>query len=397
MLGGTMILVLMTLFLPNLIDMFENRKGLKIKEKIKKFAFSKTAFITKNGDKRFLISLLIVMMLPYFHGSALITALLILFGMAIFSENRLSYLAVAIVAVIFSIMQTTLFSGGAGNVVGISIEPGFMAPGRSMFEILKYIFTVTGLLFLVAFLYLLINRKAYHFVLFFAFLLPVIFAFVFKLTVEIAANHKFITYATFLFDIFAASFITYTMIPISKESSTSKRKLVYSILSIIRFFAGLIILVVMTLTGIYEWIIFINKNKYTIQVPIGSEMQEWIITNTNNEDMFLTPMWSIHDFFLAGRPSFFGWPYYAFSAGHDTDSRGKLFEYLLSGAEEDRDNFVNICKEYKIKYFIDSDEYIDNLREAAPRGVFYNLRFIENNFEMVAEFEYNNTRIFKIY
>ena len=283
MLGGTMILVLMTLFLPNLIDMFENRKGLKIKEKIKKFAFSKTAFITKNGDKRFLISLLIVMMLPYFHGSALITALLILFGMAIFSENRLSYLAVAIVAVIFSIMQTTLFSGGAGNVVGISIEPGFMAPGRSMFEILKYIFTVTGLLFLVAFLYLLINRKAYHFVLFFAFLLPVIFAFVFKLTVEIAANHKFITYATFLFDIFAASFITYTMIPISKESSTSKRKLVYSILSIIRFFAGLIILVVMTLTGIYEWIIFINKNKYTIQVPIGSEMQEWIITNTNNE------------------------------------------------------------------------------------------------------------------
>ena len=79
----------------------------------------------------------------------------------------------------------------------------------------------------------------------------------------------------------------------------------------------------LTATGISEWFIYYNLNTHKggyIELHPDSQIAEWVTKNTNEDDIFLTPMWSTDDFFLSGRRVYYGWPYFAWSAGHDTET-----------------------------------------------------------------------------
>ncbi len=152
-------------------------------------------------------------------------------------------------------------------------------------------------------------------------------------------------------------------------------------------------MVVLISTGIVEWCIFLNINYYSAEINTKSEMISWIKENTKTDDVFLTPMWALNRFFLAGRPAFYGWPYYAWSAGHDTDKRGNLYGDLLRGCYGDKDEFVRICRENNIHYVVVDPEMYDLERE----GITFNEAFFQNNFTEVASFPDENTKIYKVY
>ena len=78
------------------------------------------------------------------------------------------------------------------------------------------------------------------------------------------------------------------------------------------------LMVPLTATGVSEWATYFNLNKGYTSVNINSPVTKWIMENTDPSDVFLTPTWSMNRFILAGRPMYYGWPYYAWSAGHDT-------------------------------------------------------------------------------
>ena len=696
MLGVAVIILMVIIFLP-----FVRRLGISLSRSedfgdgVKTFAFSKNAWLTRSEDPLYPVSIgflacVLVCIMPYFHGSCLIALLLILFGMAIFSESRLLYLVVAIFAVGSSYVQTLAFSGGYGNVVSFKFAPGFILDKPTVADLAHYLFIVTGLTLILAVVFavtvlivdLVRKKPVYRFLLFLCALNPMIFAFLFQVRLEKLANHKFIQVSLILLDVFVAALIANLLfIPfkikkaadaeaydpseyedddeeddsddaelavstisnagvrtpvlaagsafgqpleekeekeealdieamdshtgidadisnlngdsdgapakekeevkeepvpaellfgdekketeeteesdeeetseetaseetaseekteeaekaesaeeekaavseeeakdgedgdaseakagvealaalfgeeinhsndaeedkeekseddkaddsddsdealkesapepahaamrpgtialdsvkfgeeaddeddsnvliqssnevvevveadtlISKEEinpselkhepvKTKKEKGIPLAAWIALELAGCILaialMVPLTATGVSEWATYINLNKGYTSVNINSPVTKWIMENTDPSEVFLTPRWSMNRFILAGRPMYYGWPYYAWSAGHDTYTRETIYLWLVSGCDNDIEEFTRYCKERHIRYLVADSEFYD---AEFDNGVRFNREFVEKNLTHVAYFAEEDTTIYRIY
>ena len=706
MLGVAVIIIMVIIFLP-----FVRRLGISLSRSedfgdgVKTFAFSKNAWLTRSGDPLYPVSIaflacVLVSIMPYFHGSCLIALLLVLFGMAIFSESRLLYLIVAVFAVGSSYAQTLAFSGGYSNVVSFKFAPGFILDKPSVADLAHYLYIVTGLTIILALVFavtvlivdIVRKKPVYRFLLFLCALNPMIFAFLFQVTLEKLANHKFIQVSLILLDVFVAALIANlffiplkirkaaeaeaydpsedeeddvdassddgdlavttistgagvrtpvlaagsafgepleekkedpldieamdshtgidadisglngdsdtapakekeeikeepvpaellfgdekkeseeetdeeadesseetdpeesasedtgsednssdednkaeeekasetegsndseksddseakagvealaalfgeeinhskdseetseedkeesseekaddkktddsddsdeavmestpepahaSMRPgsialnqvkfgedepddeddsnvliqssnevvevveadelISKEElnpselkhepvKTKKEKGIPLAAWIALELAGCILaialMVPLTATGISEWATYINLNKGYTSVNINSPVTKWIMENTDPSDVFLTPRWSMNRFILAGRPMYYGWPYYAWSAGHDTYTRETIYLWLISGCDNDIEEFTRYCKERHIRYLIADSEFYN---AEFDNGVTFNREFVEKNLTHAAYFAEEDTTIYRIY
>ncbi|MBO7424218.1 MAG: hypothetical protein J6U23_00945 [Clostridiales bacterium] len=433
MFGVSMILILVILFVP-----YVRRLCISVSsDGFKSFFLTKNSWIPRKGDplspyKNLILACILVIVMPYIHGSALIAGLLILFGMAIVSESRLSYLAVAVCAVASSYIQTRIFSGSYTNMVKFSLQSGFVSNESTFGSPYRYLIYITGFTLISAVLFavarlvfdILKKRPPYMPLLFVTFLLPLIFAFNVKVSLEMLANHKFIQISLIFVDIFVASLLANlfwlpfapkkdTGLPkllpldndkleeaLNKESEDKKKFILplpafipTQVLSVI---IALCLLVGLTGTGIVEWCVYININKGHIDVNTRSELVDWIEHNTSSSDVFLTPMWSVNRFFLAGRPAYYGWPYFAWSAGHDTYTRDEIYQWLITGCNGDIDKFVSYCKEREIKYLVFDPEFYD-IQNAEGKPM-YNAEFFASNLKQVAYFpEDNHTIVYQIY
>jgi len=642
MLGMAVIIIMVILFLP-----FVRRLGISVfraesfGKGVKSFIASKNAWLVRSGDPLYPVSITILagvlmIVMPYFHGSCLIALLLVLFGMAIFSESRILYLIVAACAVGSSFIQTLVFSGGYKNVVSFEYMPGFILGKVPFSQLARYLVIVTGLtlilgtVFAIASLVLdIIHKKPVHrFLLFLCTLNPLIFAFIFKVSLEMLANHKFIQVSLILVDAFVAALIANLLyIPIKRrkneeaedsadediidasaldgdaaialaaedtgvrtpvlpsasafgeaieksdesdkpdikaleehtgvdadvsglngetaEEKTEEKKdeieeepipaelmfgddkkdseevseetakedsseeddsdeifevtddnadessdetpdessddsddsddavmastpepahaamrpgsmiaagkvtfgedepddesdanvaiessdavvevtSVASIaedikpetlkhepvaprkakglplpawiaLEIAGVILALALMVPLTATGISEWATYVNLNRVPLTLNANSPVTKWVMENTEPDDVFLTPMWSMNRFILAGRPMYYGWPYYAWSAGHDTYTRDTIYLWLITGCGGDIDEFTRYCKERNIRYLIVDPDF-----EQADfgNGITFNKEFFEDNLTQVAYFAEENTTIYKIF
>jgi len=642
MLGMAVIIIMVILFLP-----FVRRLGISVfraesfGKGVKSFIASKNAWLVRSGDPLYPVSITILagvlmIVMPYFHGSCLIALLLVLFGMAIFSESRILYLVVAACAVGSSFIQTLVFSGGYKNVVSFEYMPGFILGKVPFSQLARYLVIVTGLtlilgtVFAIASLVLdIIHKKPVHrFLLFLCTLNPLIFAFIFKVSLEMLANHKFIQVSLILVDAFVAALIANLLyIPIKRrkneeaedsadediidasaldgdaaialaaedtgvrtpvlpsasafgeaieksdesdkpdikaleehtgvdadvsglngetaEEKTEEKKdeieeepipaelmfgddkkdseevseetakedsseeddsdeifevtddnadessdetpdessddsddsddavmastpepahaamrpgsmiaagkvtfgedepddesdanvaiessdavvevtSVASIaedikpetlkhepvaprkakglplpawiaLEIAGVILALALMVPLTATGISEWATYVNLNRVPLTLNANSPVTKWVMENTEPDDVFLTPMWSMNRFILAGRPMYYGWPYYAWSAGHDTYTRDTIYLWLITGCGGDIDEFTRYCKERNIRYLIVDPDF-----EQADfgNGITFNKEFFEDNLTQVAYFAEENTTIYKIF
>ena len=596
MLGVGLIIMMIIMFIPFVRRMcISMMRAGSFGGSIKAFVFSKSSWVPRKYDPLHPVMLtilasLVVIVMPYFHGSALIAMLLVLFGMAIFSECRLLYLIVAVCAVASSYIQTMAFSGGSQNVVNFSFKPGFILEDATFGSVIIYLLTITGLTLVLALLTALVmmifdirNRKpVYRTLLFLCFLLPLAFGFTFQVTLEMLANHKFIQITLILVDAFVAMCLAnMVMLPfkirskedvdeepvlapvISSTGSLSEDSAVrnladddldpaaldlpeeidlpdeiedpdeeevglieagedgqddeedtgaveaseersddgpeetsegtsdgeeipdeavagvrpgselialdmqndlavseavpeeddeeggddegdedsdkadtesipediieeepnedpkeediaaaavvevtvkkkkhgiplgaFVLLQSLSILLAVIFLVGLTATGISEWCTYYNLNKNKTTVNLNSPVTQWIVENTNTSDVFLTPMWSFEDFYLAGRPSYYGWPYYAWSAGHDTDTRDTIYGWLITGCHENIDEFVRYCKERNIKYLIASPDYEGG---AYADGAVFDYDFFADHLAQVASFNEYGIRIYKIY
>lgn len=447
MLGISLMLILIMLFIPYVRRMWLHvqKKGL-----LSLFA-SRAAWIPIKGDplhpiSLLILSVLIIICMPFFHGSALIGVLLILFIMAIFSENRLSYLVVALAGILSSWIQTNIFSGGSKNVVTFDRYFGFLLEDSGLTvnfkNICKYIFSIEGLaaiIFVLLMIGLLIyeiirKRNIYRFFLLLAFTAPAVFAFVCKVSLDITTNHKFVLFTFILATIPVAAFLSMLVSPFTpkflqeppaEETEEAQsipkppRKALRMTTRIVSSLVAACLLIPLTATGVSDWITYYNLNKNDVLMNIDSPIVEWVEEKTAPNDIFLTASWSMNTFFLSGRPIYFGHPYYAWSAGYDTESRNDLYHYLLTGCDSDyyplklvggtgdisetlRDGdletFLTICHDENIKYILIDNDLRYQQNEIAS-GLYFTLNeaFFTENFDVLVSFpNENNTVIYKI-
>ncbi|MBO4474441.1 MAG: hypothetical protein J5750_05950, partial [Clostridiales bacterium] len=202
-----------------------------------------------------------------------------------------------------------------------------------------------------------------------------------------------------LFDIMIGGILANLMaLPLKVEkagkNTSGMKKKVFIPVQISSAIVCLLLLFGLTATGISEWCIYYNLNSHKsgyIELHPDSPIAEWVSKNTNEDDVFLTPMWSVNDFFLSGRRVYYGWPYFAWSAGHDTHIRQINYQWLLTGANGNISEFRRYCNEMGIRYVIASGDYYGN----DETRDYYDEEFFAQHLTEMVRFD-NGTTIYKI-
>ncbi len=402
MFGLACVVLLVMLFVPYVRKMCAMLASPEMRgKKLRTFLIGKESWLPvrtgTNGPWRTLaLALLIVVPLPYFHGSEMISALLILALMAVFSNYRLIYAILAIVGVLSSVLQTRLFSGAVEKVFKLRIHLGFYSASIMPWAVISYLVAITGLTLILALVYIIwVCRKekkdrGFFLALWGASLMPLIFAFVFQPTSELLTNHKFVQTTIILMDVFVACFLLRLRAwdPKGKKQEKEKKQDIGKILSAV-------LLVPLTLSAVFEWAVYANMNTGHKDIKHNSRVVDWICRNTRPDDVFLTPDWDFASFFLSGRGVYYGYTYYAWSAGHDVFKRVKSYCELVSGCGGDAEAFTALCKKEGIDYVIASPDYLES-QLPEPYTFEYDPAFFAENLTQVEAFPEENIIIYQV-
>ncbi len=260
---------------------------------------------------------LLLGMCAFWNGAMVIGGLCVLFVMALLSSHRLEHLLTAIIAVTLSSLQTSVFI--KGDALKPAYQYGFIAENPTFWGSINYLLALSGALLILAAVYFVIARGALRYMLL-AFAAPLVFAFTMSLTPDITVNHKYVMLAFILIGIPVAGMVTSLL--------KSCR--------ITRFIAGFILLLILTVTGIYECRIVRNIDRDYLAFKEDDKLTLWVKENSDSKDIWLTEMISIDEAVMGGAMLYYGWPYYAWSAGYDTNAREAVVAEIFATPDEER-------------------------------------------------------------
>ncbi|NLL00028.1 MAG: hypothetical protein GX271_05120 [Clostridiales bacterium] len=343
--GLTVMFFIIFMFLPHLYEMFESvsyqYKSFQTKKTSKSYQIWNTiryAFFSKEGWKVINLACplflgILLGSLSFFHGAAVIGCLLVLFVLAIFSLRRLEFLITAVIAVILSSLQSSLFIDG--SAIAPKLLFGFIAENKTLFGVVAYLEQLLGVLPLVIILAFIFGRKIERYQIM-AFSAPLVFAFTVSLTVDVTVNHKYIMMSCILLGILASVFIT---------SILDKKSVVFKL-------AGIMLVLMMTLTGIYDFVTVLTKNfrEGRVILDMKHPTTDFVRENSDSKDIFLTDSYTINQVVFGGAMLYQGHQYYAWSAGYDTYYRDIMVAsmYQASSPRE----LDKLVRENNISYII---------------------------------------------
>lgn len=311
-------------------------------DQLKVLFLSKGAFGIR--DIRMAVGMgLILGSLAFWNGSALIATLGMLFFMAAVSDERLDYLVTALIALGLSLLQSHLFVDGAA--VSPAYYFGFLAENKTFWGVGIYLLELTGIVLFVAAAGACLTKGVKRYMLL-VFSVPMVLAFTLSLTVDITVNHKWIMMSLMLLSMFAAIVITRFL----KAKDWMKRVI------------AVILLFVLTATGMYDFTIVKKRNENYLIFSDEDPVTTWVMENATCEDIFLTPYYSLNDIVMGGAMLYYGWPYYAWSAGYDTDTRN--YEVKQMYQARDSESLKELIELHNIRYIVvdhdcrTSSEYI---------------------------------------
>lgn len=296
----------------------------------------------------------------FWNGAVVIMTLIVMFFLAAASDRRLEYLITALIAGALVLVQSKLFMNG--STISPHYQYGFIAQNKTVAGSIVYLLKLTGVLLILMYVIFVIYRGVKRYIIV-AFAMPIVFSFTISLTPDINVNHKYIFLAVILLGSIAGGFIAELM-------AKKKAGVVFSCL---------LLIFLMTVTGVYDFYTFCRENRKetSISCNLDAPLTQWIMANTNTDDVFLTAPYSFSggtgsDVVLAGTRMYMAWPYFAWSAGYNTDKRQALVEQLYSASSEEELRWLTGAEE--IDYIIiekanrDAEEY--ELNEELIANVF---------------------------
>ena len=333
--------------------------------------FSKEGWRSRNLEQALLMGLFLGLC-AFWNGAAVIGGLLILCGFAVFSDGKLDYLIMAAVTIFFSYLQTKIFI--SGSAMSPQIYLGFLAEDKTVWGVVKYLFWMSGVFFLGLLALVWFMRRRERAILL-GFIFPTIFAFVLLMTPDINVNHKYImiSYA------FLTIFWTWTIcnlwtgervnrnVQIADERKTEdieneiKKETSQSDVKTgrdrkIRKFAGKVLAAILTIclsiTGIYDFAVIVKGNGpgRRVAVNMNSDLTCWLAEHLDKNDLLLTPEYSMNEVTMSGVMLYCGWPYYAWSAGYDTNYRAAQAVTIYTTS--DSETLKSTVKQEKITYIL---------------------------------------------
>ena len=284
---------------------------------IKGGLFAKEAWQCRNLEKALLLGM-ILGLTSFWNGAAVIGGLLILLGFAAFSDGKLDYGIMAAVTVFFSVLQSRIFV--RGSVMSPAIQWGFLAEDKSLAGVIWYLIQISGF-FVVGLAMLVFWLRRRERAMLVSFLFPLFFAFLVSLTPDINVNHKYIMISWAFLTVFWGGVLSKCW------RGKCRKKLLAFILT-----------VCLTATGLYDFVIILRNNGpgRRVAVNMESDLTAWLSENLTSEDLILTPEYSMSEVTMSGVMMYCGWPYYAWSAGYNTNYRAGVATEMYTTGDQKR-------------------------------------------------------------
>ncbi|MBI2267992.1 MAG: hypothetical protein HYU80_00925 [Candidatus Blackburnbacteria bacterium] len=308
-------------------------------------------------------------LLPFWNGAVFVMAMVVLSSYSLFwgKKDFIRLCVLVLIGLCITFPQIFLIRG-EGSKSSLELIPGYLINSQlspQMFS--KFWILNLGLgLVLMPIGFLLTTRKNRRVFLSFGALF--IFANLFKMTPDIAANHKFFNLFITVGNMFSANAIILLL----------KRWPLFHILLPL-------VALTLILSGIIDF--FAIKNDRLIEVIDYSKQPDanWILKNTPRNSVFLNSSFIYHPASLVGRKIFLGWPYFAWSAGYDTDTRfQEIKDVYVSSNKHDVCTFL---RNKKIDFIETQPRYS---KEEFP----ISFSLFEKNFHLVYKNQISGLRIY---
>jgi len=310
-------------------------------------------------------------LMPFLHSAVFAMSVIIFTGFLIllrgYRKNLLILLAITLG---LGLPQIFLVQTG-GGISSFQFNPGFLIANNLTFiDFIKYWFLNLGLLpffILIGFIKApLLNKKV-----FLSFLPLFLIANLLQFSPEIAGNHKFFN----LFLIIGNMFVAWAVFIIWQKKILGK-------------ILALILIFFLTLSGVIDFFPIRNDFLYAIDDAPKNPDILWIKENTPTNSIFLNSSYLYHPASLAGRKIFLGWPYFAWSAGYDTEQRNKIIRNIYKN--NDKKEICRLLTDNKIDYFTIEDT------EGDKNLPIINLEFFQSNFQPVYKSYQNEFQIYEL-
>jgi hypothetical protein len=279
----------------------------------------------------FIFSGALLGLLPMWNSAAFIAAFAVLAFLFVLFPLRPQMLGLGVAAGAIAVPQMIYLNSGAARIpLKELFHWGFTLPDPTLWRVEKYLAFTFGfkwLLIAVA-LFFAARLQRRMFVAVFALILV---AFLFRFSsVEILINHKFLNTWVTIINLFCA----YGLCWIWNARIIGK-------------IATVALAIAVSLGGVIEW--FRIHNDTIVDVPFKpNPLSTWLQTNTNPKDVFLSDRFILHPILLNGRRIFYGWPYFAWSAGYPAHDRDVRYEQMFT--EKNPDRLVQILNQNGIRY-----------------------------------------------
>src|ERR1051325_2056546 len=264
-------------------------------------------------------------LLPYWNSPTFIAGLAVFGSLLVLAPLRKRTAILLVAAVVVGLPQVLMLRSGNAMTYRL-FNPGYTLENVSLWLIVKYLgwtFGVKWILLWVA----LVFATGFQRKLLLAFTSLVAIVFIFQLSVDVFNNHKLLNIWVTCVNVYAA----YALWQIGKQ------KIVGPVLAILLAIATVF-------GGVVD--LFPLHNDPMLAVPYKNDrLSQWLLTNTQPSDIFLTHMLLTHPILFTGRKIYLGYTLFAWTAGYNVSDREAVYRQMFQ--ENDATELVRLLHDNK--------------------------------------------------
>lgn len=322
------------------LNVFTNQRHLSLSLALILFVLLIILHDSKNNFLRlphYFLFGLVLGILPLWNGPAFIMAAAV-FGtyLVLNLKSQFSKILVLLTSMCLVALPQVLAIRSGNLQSSISFYPGYLIHDQlDIVSFVKFWFFNLGLGFFLIPLGFLLSKRENKKV-FLSFLPLFVIGNLFRFSPDPGTNHKFFNLFVIVANMASAHAIVRIFYFLRRFSLLLAT---YCLLPVVFF---------LTLSGLLDFFPIKNDFYYRIGDAPKNPDVAWIKNNTPPQSVFLNTSYFYHPANLAGRKIFYGWPYYTWSAGYDTDQRKAILRSLFTN--QDKTVVCRLLKDNQLDY-----------------------------------------------